>query len=242
MYINKSKCSFAQPRLEYLGHITGVDGVQTDPDKVVAVQQWLTPTNVKQDRGFLGLTGYYWKFIWHYGVLRKPLTELLKKNTLFLWTSTHQQSFEVLKKALILAPVLKLPDFSQPFTVETDASDKGIGAILMQQGHPIAYLSKGLGPKNAAMSTYEKECMVVLLAVDKWKSYFQQKEFTIVTDHKSLLHLGDQKLTIGIQHKAFLKLLGLQYTIVYKKGRDNIGADALSRQDHPTNLEIAQEL
>lgn len=100
----------------------------------------------------------------------------------------------------------------------------------MQQGHPIAYLSKGLGPRNSALSTYEKECLVVLLAIDKWKPYLQHKEFTIITDHKSLLHLGDQKLTTGIQHKAFLKLMGFQYKIMYKKGTDNSAADALSRK------------
>jgi hypothetical protein len=138
---------------------------------------------------------------------------------------------------LVTAPVLQLPDFSQKFSIETDACDTGVGAVLMQQGHPLAYLSKALGPKNAALSTYEKECLAVLMAVDKWKSYLQHGEFTIVTDHKSLLHLADQKLTNDIQHKAFLKLLGFQYSIVYRKGRENSVADALSRQHHTAEVQ-----
>jgi hypothetical protein len=119
---------------------------------------------------------------------------------------------------MISALVLALPDFSRGFTLETDASGAGIGDVLMQAGHPIAYLSKALGTKAQAMSTYEKECLALLMAVDKWKSYLQHKELTILTDHKSLTHLAEQKLTHGLQHKAFLKLLGLQYKIQYKKG------------------------
>jgi hypothetical protein len=229
MFIKRSKCSFAQPQLEYLGHIIGAQGVATDPTKVKVVQEWPIPSTVKQVRSFLGLAGYYKKFIRQYGVISRPLSNLLKKGTQFLWTTVHQEAFQVLKQALISAPVLKLPDFSQPFVIETDACDKGIRAVLMQQGHPIAYLSKGLGPKNAALSTYEKECLAVLMAVDKWKSYLQHKEFIISTDHRSLLHLSDQQLTTGVQHKAFLKLLGLNYKIVYKKGKENVVADALSR-------------
>ena len=167
LLIKPSKCSFARQKLEYLGHIIGSEGVSTDPSKIAAVQQWITPTNVKQLRGFLGLSGYYRKFIQGYGVLSRPLSDLLKKNVPFIWTPTHQAAFDSLKQALISAPVLQMPDFSRAFTIEIDASDVGIGAVLTQQGHPIAYLSKALGPRARAMSTYEKECMAILLAVDK---------------------------------------------------------------------------
>jgi hypothetical protein len=187
----------------------------------------------------LGLAGYYRKFI---RIISRPLTDLLKKGVQFIWIATHQEAFETLKTTLTSAPVLKLPDFSKQFVIETDACDKGVGAInLMQQGHPIAYLSKGLGPKSVALSAYEKECLSVLMAVDKWKAYLQQGEFVISTDHKSLLHLGDQKLSTCIQHKAFLKLLGLQYKIVYNKGRENGVADALSRTDQVEELSAISE-
>jgi hypothetical protein len=237
LYVKQSKCSFAQPQLEYLGHIIGVNGVATDPEKIAVIQNWPTPTFVKQVRSFLGLTGYYRKFIRQYGIISRPLSDLLKKNTVFCWTAIHQAAFEALQQALMTAPVLKLPDFCQKFSIETDACDTGVGAVLMQQGHPLAYLSKALGPKNVASSTYEKECLAVLMAIDKWKSYLQHGEFTIVTDHKSLLHLADQKLTSDIQHKAFLKLLGFQYSIVYKKGKENSAADALSRQHHAAEVQ-----
>jgi len=123
-----------------------------------------------------------------------------------------QLSFDTLKHALASAPVLALPDFCKGFTIETDASSIGIGAVVSQDGHPIAF-SKSLGPRAQALSTYEKECLALILAVTKWKSYLQHKEFVILTNHRSLIHLGDQKLMEGMQQKAFVKLLGLQYKI-----------------------------
>lgn len=215
------------------------------------MQQWPPPKNLKQLRGFLGLTGYYRRFIKNYGQLARPLTDLLKKNVKYQWLQPQQIAMEALKQALINSPVLALPDFSKEFVVETDASDKGIGAVLMQEGHPIAFISKTLGVKSQALSTYEKECLAILLAIQKWRSYLQHSVFTILTDHRSLSHLSEQKLTTSLQHKAFLKLMGLQYKIKYKKGLENKAADALSRQCEeetsaismsiPRWLEIIQE-
>ena len=132
---------------------------------------------------------------------------------------------------MIAAPVLALPNFQQTFVLEIDACKDGIGAVLMQQGHPVAYLSKGLCLKNQALSTYEKECLAILMAVDKWRPYLQHQHFIIRTDQQALLHLADQRLSTGIQHKAFVKLMGLEYTIQYKRGITNAAADALSRLD-----------
>jgi hypothetical protein len=230
LFLKQSKCSFAQQQLEYLGHIISAQGVATDPVKIKVVQEWPVPRNVKELRGFLGLSGYYRRFIRNYGVISRPLTNLLKKNTPFMWNPSTQHSFEALKLALVSAPVLALPDFNKEFVVETDASGTGIGAVLMQQGHPIAYISKALGPQAQALSTYEKECLAVILAVTKWRPYLQHKMFTIATDHRSLVHLGEQKLHQGMQQKAFVKLLGLHYKVLYKKGLENKAADALSRQ------------
>jgi hypothetical protein len=131
LFIKKSKCTFVQSQLEYLGHIIGEQGVQTDPAKIQAVQDWPNPTNHKQLRGFLGLSGYYRKFIKNYGAISRPLTDLLKKNTPFVWTPALQESFDTLKTALVEAPVLALPDFTKPFVLETDASDQAIGVVLM---------------------------------------------------------------------------------------------------------------
>lgn len=130
LLLKKSKCSFAQRSLEYLGHIISSQGVATDPKKIETVANWPSPTDACQLRGFLGLAGYYSKFIKNYGLLSRPLTDLLKKDTLFHWTPQLQLSFDTLKQALNSAPVLVLPDFTKSFTVETDASATGIGVVF----------------------------------------------------------------------------------------------------------------
>jgi len=186
-----SKCAFAQQSISYLGHIISGDGVSTDPAKISAVVNWPTPASVKDVRSFLGLAGYYRKFVRHFGLLAKPLTTLLHKHTVFQWTSIHDQAFQALKTALVSAPVLALPNFARPFAIETDASASGVGAVLTQDGHPLAYISRALGPKSRGLSTYEKEYMAVLLAVQQWRQYLQFAEFTIFTDQQNLVQLTD---------------------------------------------------
>ena len=231
LYMKASKCSFAQHQLEYLGHIISDEGVSTDPSKTSAMLQWPTPVSVTELRGFLGLTGYYRRFVKNYGVLAKPLTQLLKKNQ-FVCSSTTQQAFDLLKQAMATTPVLALPNFQNPFEVETDASDHGIGAVLMQKGQPIAFLSKALGLKHQHMSIYEKEFLALIMAVDKWRSYLQRQEFIIQTNHKSLSFLTEQNLQSDLQRKAMTCMMGLKFKVVYKKGKENLAADALSRVGH----------
>jgi hypothetical protein len=187
----------------------------------------------------LGLTGYYRKFIKSYGVISKPLTELLRKGAVFVWNPRVEEAFSTLKKSLVSAPVLALPDFSQPFMIVTDACDTGIGAVLMQKGHPLAFVSKALGPRNRGLSVYEKEYMAILLAVETWRPYLQMQQFTIKTDQKSLSHIADQRLHTPWQQKAYTKLMGHDYEILYKKGSDNTAADALSRRPHQTAQSFA---
>lgn len=231
-HIKLSKCAFAQQQIAYLGHVISSKGVATDPAKIEAVKSWPVPINCKELRSFLGLAGYYRKFVRHFGIIAKPLTNLLKKGVLFVWTHDHMVAFETLKQSLCAAPVLALPNFAIPFAIESDASGSGIGAVLLQEGHPLAFVSKALGPKNQGLSTYEKEYLAILLAVTQWRQYLQHAEFTIFTDHRSLSHLTEQKLHTPWQQRVFSKLLGLQYRIVYKKGIENGAADALSRRPH----------
>lgn len=142
------KCSFAKHELPYLGHIISGDGVATDPKKVTIVQNWPPPTSVKELRSFLGMADYYRKFVRNFGVIAKPLTNLLRKNEPYVWTPVHDEAFATLKHALTTTPVLALPDFTKQFIIETDASEKGVGAVLQQEGHPLAFISKALGPRN----------------------------------------------------------------------------------------------
>lgn len=205
------------------GYVVSEEGVSTDPSKIADVNNWPVSNNLKELRGFLGLSGYHRKFVRYYGMINQPLTNLLRKHP-FVWSPKAESAFEQLKLALTTAPVLSLPDFSQQFVIETDACDTGVGAVLLQKGHPIAYMSKGF--------TYEKEYMAVLLAVEQWRTYLQHAEFLILTDHSSLAHLEDQQLHTTWQQKVFTKLLGLQFKIKYKKGVDNRAANALSRKPH----------
>lgn len=158
---------------------------------------------------------------------------MLKKGIVFQWTPQAQEAFELLKNALSNAPVLGIPNFQKPFIIETDASDVGMGVVLMQEGHPISFLSKAFCPRNQALSTYEKECLALVMAVDKWRSYLLGQEFILRTDHRSLLHLTEQTVHSRLQQKALLKLMDLKYNIQYKQGITNATADALSRApDH----------
>lgn len=237
--VKLSKCAFAQQRVAYLGHVISSAGVATDDSKIQTIKDWPTPTTLKELRGFLGLSGYYRKFIKHYAVLSQPLSALLKKGALFIWTDATETAFQTLKHALMTAPVLSLPDFRLPFVIETDACDVGIGAVLSQKGHPVAYVSRALGPRNRGLSVYEKEYLAILLAVQQWRSYLQLGEFIIKTDHKSLTHLTDQRLHTEWQQKVLTKMMGLQYKVMYKKGVNNAAADSLSRKPPASSQVLA---
>jgi hypothetical protein len=181
LYAKFSKCTFGQSKIEYLGHLISGEGVATDPAKINIIQSWPRPSNVTQLRSFLGLTGYYRRFIEGYGIICRPLFNALKKDS-FKWDNEQEASFQQLKQVMSTAPVLALPDFTKPFISETDASGLGIGAILMQRGQPIAFLSKTLGPKAQGASIYEKEAMAILEALKKWKHYFSTTSLIIRTN------------------------------------------------------------
>ncbi|PWA91318.1 Ty3/gypsy retrotransposon protein [Artemisia annua] len=192
LYANKKKCSFAQTRIEYLGYIVTGEGVMADPSKIAAMIDWPIPKNIKELRGFLGLTGYYRKFVKGYGKIAWALTEQLKKDN-FHWNEEATCAFQTLKEAMTQVPVLALPDFNKPFIVETDASGNGVGAVLVQEGKPIAYFSQ-------------------------------------VLDQRSLKYLLEQRLVPGEYQKWLSKLMGYDFEIQYRPGRDNSAADALSRR------------
>ena len=159
------------------------------------------------------------------------MTQLLKKKN-FGWNDQADKAFITLKSAMMCTPVLALPNFTEPFTIETDACGDGIGAVLMQKGQPIAFLSKALGDKHQHLSIYEKEFLALIMAVERWRPYLQHQEFIIKTDHKSLAYLNEQTLHSEMQRKAMARMMGLKFKILYNKGSDNVAADALSRVAH----------
>jgi hypothetical protein len=209
-----------------------------DPEKVQAMLVWPKPQNLKALRGFLGLTGYNRKFIQHYGSIARPLTQLLKKDA-FGWNEEAEESFSWLKEAMTKALVLALPDFPQQFIIECDASGFGIGAVLMQGRRPIAYFSQALHGQNLVLSTYEREMLAFVTAVQKWRPYLLGHRFVVRTDHCSLKFLWDQTIATEAQQRWLIKLMGYDFVIECKKGDDNRAADALSRQQEGTLLALS---
>jgi hypothetical protein len=230
-YVKPSKCLFGAREVDYLGHIVSQDGVRVDNRKIDAMQSWPSPKMITELRGFLGLTGYYRKFVRNYGLIAAPLMNLLKKGN-FGWTPAAAAAFDQLKNAMVTTPVLALPDFTALFIVETDASEFGIGAILSQQGRPIAFLSKALGPAKRAWAIYSKEMLAVMEAIKTWRPYLLGRKFQIQTDQKSLKFLLEQRIVTPEQQKWVSKLVGYDYDIVYRPGRTNAAADAMSRLHH----------
>lgn len=227
LFVKPSKCTFGAREVDYLGHIIYVEGVRVDNRKIEAMQAMPPPKSITELRGFLGLIGYYRKFVQNYGLLATPLTELLKRGN-FGWSPKAMTAFEELKRAMVTTPVLALPDFSVMFVVETNALDFGIGAILSQRSQPIAYLSKALGPAKKAWSVYAKEMLAVMEAIKTWRPYLLGQKFQIQTDQKSLRFLLEQRIVTPEQQKWVSKLVGFEYEIVYRPGRTNAAADSLS--------------
>jgi hypothetical protein len=231
LFVKRIKCTFACDTLEYLGHIVSATSVSTDPRKTRAMLAWPLPSNVTELRRFLGLTGYYRKFVRNYGVIARPLSNLLKKKG-FHWDDAATEAFAALKQAMSTTPVLQLPDFQKPFVVETDACATGIGAVLMQDHHPLAFLSKPLSTANQQLSIYEKEFLALIMAVEHWRPYLQRGEFIVKTDHHSLSFPDEQHLQSPLQRKAMARLMGLQFKIVYWQGAENHATDAMSCIGH----------
>jgi hypothetical protein len=230
LYAKPSKCFFGVKEVEYLGHIVSHEGVKVDPNKIKAMMDWPIPKTLKNLRGFLGLIGYYRKFVQNYGRIATPLMELTKKDA-FSWTPEATKDFEQLKEVMCKAPVLTTPDFTKTFIVECDALGNGIGVVLMQEGRPLAFESRPLKGRDLHKPIYEKEMMAILHALKKWHPYLIGRHFKVKTDHDSLKYFLEQRLSSEEQQKWVTKILGYDFEIVYKKGKQNVVADALSRKD-----------
>ena len=232
------KCEFMKAELPFLGHVVSAAGVRVDPQKVSAVWAWPVPTSVTEVRSFLGLANYFRKFMQGYASMSAPLSDLTRKHARFLWSAECQTAFEKVKESPINAPVLKQRDFSKSFKVIADASNKGVGAVLLQEGHLIACESAKLRGHQVDWTVTEKELFGVVHAFGTWRCYLEgaQGATAVVTDHMPNTFLETQSTLSRQQARwsAFLqRFRPLRW--VYKRGRTNV-ADPLSR--HPAFLAV----
>jgi hypothetical protein len=238
LFVKQSKCAFGKESISYLGHIISAAGVVMDLAKVQDVTEWPLQRSARAVRGFLGLAGYYRKFVQDYGIIATPLTAMLRKEG-FVWTEAATAAFDALKAAITTAPVLVLPDFTLPFVVECDASTYGFGVVLLQDNHLVAFFSQPVAPRHRSLAAYERELIELVLTIRHWRSYLWGRRFLVHTDHYSLKLLLDQRLATIPQHHWVGKLLGFDFTVEYKVGRTNIVADTLSRRDNEDVVTMA---
>ncbi|XP_026830978.1 uncharacterized protein LOC113563519, partial [Ooceraea biroi] len=240
LQLQPDKCEFLRREVTYLGHVIGESGVKPDPKKIEAVQNFPRPCNAKNVKQFLGLAGYYRRFIPNFSKIAKPLTNLLKKDIAFVWESAQDNAFVQLRDALCREPILQYPDFTKPFVVTTDASGVAIGGILSQgaigKDLPIAYTSRLLNTAEQNYSTIEKELLAIVYSVNYFRPYVYGRKFTLVTDHRPLVWLHSVKDPTSRLVRWRLKLAEYEYEVVYKAGRINANADALSR--NPTTQKV----
>ena len=227
-----TKCHIGMEQVSYLGHVFSVRGMEPDPKKVAAVHDWQTPTDASGLRGFLGLASYYRRYINGFADVAAPLHHLLSKGVTFTWDTACQEAFDRLKTALIQAPVLAFPDFNSsaaPFQLQADASGVGVGAVLEQNGHVIAYASRVLSTAERNYSVIQRECLAVVYALKQFRHYLLGRHFIVLTDHAPLQWLSAQKME-GMLACWALVMQEFTFTIQYRRGKDNNNADSLSRQ------------
>jgi RNase H-like domain found in reverse transcriptase/Reverse transcriptase (RNA-dependent DNA polymerase)/Integrase zinc binding domain/Integrase core domain len=230
LYAKISKCMFCLEEVTFLGYRVSIHGIKVDEEKVMAIREWPVPKSVSDVRSFHGLASFYRRFVRDFSTIAAPLTEIMKKEVGFRWENEQQIAFDTLKDRLSSAPILVLPDFNKAFEIECDASGKGIGAVLLQEKKPVAYFSEKLHGAQLNYSTYDKELYALVRALETWQHYLLSKEFVIHSDHDSLRHLKGQS-KLNKRHAKWVEFIeSFPYMIQYKKGKENVVADALSRR------------
>jgi hypothetical protein len=225
-----SKCSFWLEEIQFLGHVLSTKGIAVDPSKVKDILEWKPPTTVHQVRSFLGLAGYYRRFILDFSKIIKPITGLLKNDTKFDWSSKCNEAFEQLKVLLTTAPMLAQPDIEKSFDVYCDASGSGLGCVLMQEGQVIAYASRQLRRHEEHYPTHDLELAAVVHALKVWRHYLLGNICHVYTDHKSLKYIFIQSEQ-NMRQRRWLELIkDYDLEIHYHPGKANVVADALSRK------------
>jgi hypothetical protein len=240
LYAKLSKCEFYQTTISFLGHKITQDGIHMEPDKVAAVKDWPIPKDISDVRSFLGLAGYYRKFVKGFSKIAAPLTELLHKAIKWQWGELQQTAFNQLKEAVTTAPVLIIPDSTKQFVVVTDASGYAVGAALCQDHgnglQPCAYLSHKMNEAEKNYPVHQQEQLAIIHALREWRHYLMGNKFIIRTDHRSLQYLPTQDKLSPRQVRWNELLQQYDFTIEYNPGKQNEVADGLSRRtDHKVN-------
>ena len=238
--VKLAKCQFGCVKAHYLGHLIGQGKIEPEEGKVTAVRDYPTPVTKRDVRAFLGLVGYYRRFVPHFAEISAPLANLTKKREpdKVRWNQECETSFKNLKDALLQKPVLGVADPTKPFVLQTDASNYGLGAVLSQMGddgceHPVAFASRKLLPREIQYATIEKECLAIVWALKRFHVYLYGQKFTVETDHKPLSWLNRMKDNNARLTRWALLIQPYQFELEYRKGCDNANADGLSRSNSP---------
>ncbi|GJR21124.1 putative reverse transcriptase domain-containing protein [Tanacetum coccineum] len=238
LYAKFSKCEFWIPKVQFLGHVIDSRGIHVDPAKIESIKDWASPKTPTEIRQFLGLAGYYRRFIEGFSKIAKSMTKLTQKGIKFDWGEKEENAFQLIKQKLCSAPILALPEGSEDFVVYCDASHKGLGAVLMQREKVIAYASRQLKVHEKNYTTHDLELGSVVFALKIWRHYLYGTRCTVFTDHKSLQHILDQK-ELNMRQRRWLELLSdYDCDIRYHPGKANVVADALSRKERIEPLRV----
>ncbi|KAL0552101.1 hypothetical protein IC582_011198 [Cucumis melo] len=222
LYAKFSKCEFWLKQMSFLGHVVSKAGVSVDPAKIEAVTGWTRPSTVSEVRSFLGLAGYYRRFMENFSRIATPITQLTRKGASFVWSKACEDSFQNLKQKLVTAPVLTVPDGSGSFVIYSDASKKGLGCVLMQQGKVVAYASRQLKSHEQNYPTHDLELAAVVFALKIWRHYLYGEMIQIFTDHKSLKYFFTQK-ELNMRQRRWLELVkDYDCEILYHSGKANV--------------------
>jgi hypothetical protein len=236
LYAKLNKCEFWLKEVSFFGHIIFEGGISIDPSKVKDVLSWKTPQNVSDIRSFLHLPGYYRRFIEGFSKISKPMMKLLVKGNTFEWTRRHETGFQELKKRLTTATVLTMPDMEKPFLIYCDASGQGLGYVMMQDGHVVAYASRQLRKHEDKYLTHDLELAAVVHALKIWRHYIIGKRCEVYSNHKSLKCIFTQP-DLNLRQRRWLELIkDYDLGINYHPGKANVVANALSRRSHVNML------
>ena len=234
--LKPKKCCLLQREVAYLGHIVDKEGSRPNPEKLAALESWPTPTTVTGVRSFIGFCSYYRKYIRGFAEIARPLHALTKKSVKFTWKPEHTEAFDQLRNELVRGPVLSFPDFSQPFIIDTDASNNSLGAVLSNvidgEERPLAFMSRVLSKTETMYSTTKREALAVVQALSWFRSYILGLKIVIRTDHASLRWMFRQNAD-GMTFRMVQKLQEYDYTIVHRPGNKHGNADGLTRREDP---------